>query len=856
MLDWKMCSTRWLLPILMAALAALPLPAQAGGRRPFSVLGPEQGLPSGAVLCLTQDRDGFLWLGTENGLLRYEGGQCRHWSLEDGLPSAYVSHLLPDPDGGVWVATLRGLVRFRDGRFEPAVFGTEPVGTVPTFLAQDRKGRLWAATRHGRYVQEDGVRFKALPDRMQASPGSLSEGTHSGALYLAAPDGIQAFYPDGSTRRWGPAEGLPETGISLVAEDGEGRIWAGAGLRLFMLPPGGTRFQDESRRLKAALTTSGSPFLDRDGSLWLPTQDGALHLMGARSEYLDAAVGLPFRWVRTVFRDREGTLWVLGPALARLQGQGRVRNFTLSHGAFGEVVWYITHDQEGRLLVATDGGAARLGTAGLEIIPGTGGRRIKCLAQDRAGTLWMVTTVGPTLWLKPGQREAEIAPLGDLGREVNTVFQDRQGQVWLGSTRYGVLRWDPAARRLVQEAGPAVAGRTTLGAYQFSEDPQGRLWVGTTAGLLVGEPEGRWRFFTDHDGLQTYTVYGAAFLPDGSAWIHYQEPHGLTRVRLEGGRLQVLEQRTKGHGLRTNLIYAVQVDRLGRTWVSTDQGLDRLDPPVHVGRDEGMASEDCAILALLAEGGNVWVGTANGLVRYDAEDPQAPLAPPQARILQVVRGTRRFDAPFGTLGPVPSREATLEFHIAAPSFVNERALRFQVRLQGLEEEWHEAESRTVRYPALPGGHYRFEVRAANGDGPFGPAEGLDFTVRAPWWKRWWATTLAVLAALAAMYGVFRLRLAALARSKAELEDMVAQRTRELRLRNEELSEALGNVKQLSGLLPICAHCKKIRDDRGYWNQLEQYITERSEADFSHGICPDCAQEMFPEVALRRRGPKA
>ncbi len=856
MLGVDMSSVRWLSAGLLALAAAIsPLSAQAGGRRPFAILGPEQGLPSGAVICLAQDRDGFLWLGTENGLLRYEGGQCRHWGLEEGLPSAYITRLMPDTEGGMWVGTLRGLVHFREGHFEPAVFGTEPVGTVPITLAQDHRGRVWATTRQGLYEQEDGVRFKALPLPLQDRAANLTEGERSGAMYLGGPGGLQALYPDGSTRHWGPADGLPPEGPSMVIEDGAGRLWAGAGRNLAVLPPGGARFQDASGRLKGSLSISGTPYLDRDGSVWLPTQDGALHLTGDRSESLDASVGLPFRWVRTVFRDREGTLWVLGPALAHLQGAGRVRNFTMSHGAFGEVAWFIARDRAGRLLVATDNGAARMGPAGLEPIQGTQGRRIKALAMDRDGTLWMVTTVGPTLWLRPGEHQAEVAPLGNLGTEANTVFVDTQGRVWLGSTRYGVLRWDPAAGRLLQETGPALAGVPSVGAYQISEDPEGRIWAGTTAGLFIREPEGRWHLFTKRDGLRNYTLYGATFLPDGSAWIHYQEPEGLTRVRLVDGRLQILDQKTKGHGLRTNLIYAVQVDRRGQTWVSTDQGLDRLEPPLHVGRDEGMASEDCAILALLADGGDIWVGTAGGLVRYDAAGPQAPLDPPQARILRVVRGTRLLDPPFAGLGPVSAREATLEFHIAAPSFVNERGLRFQVRLQGLEDAWHEAEGRTIRYPALPGGHYRFEVRAANGDGPFGSAEALAFTVRPPWWKTWWATTLAMLATLSAMYGVFRLRLAALARSKAELEAEVAQRTRELRTRNEELSEALGSVKQLSGLLPICAHCKKIRDDKGYWNQLEQYITERSEAGFSHGICPDCARKVFPEVALYKREEK-
>ena len=343
-------------------------------------------------------------------------------------------------------------------------------------------------------------------------------------MYLAGPGGLQALYPDGSTRHWGPADGLPPGGPALVIEDGAGRLWAGAGRRLAVLPAGGARFQDASGRLKASLSISGTPYLDRDGSVWLPTQDGALHLSGDQAESLDASVGLPFRWVRAVFRDREGTLWVLGPALAHLQGGGRVRNFTMSHGAFGEVAWFIARDRAGRLLVATDTGAARMGPAGLEPIPGTLGRRIKALAMDRNGTLWMVTTVGPTLWLRPGQHQAEVAPLGNLGAEVNTVFEDLQGRIWLGSTRYGVLRWDSATGRLIQEAGSALAGVPSVGAYQISEDAEGRIWAGTTAGLFIREPEGRWRLFTKQDGLRNYTLYGATFLPDGSAWIHYQEP--------------------------------------------------------------------------------------------------------------------------------------------------------------------------------------------------------------------------------------------------------------------------------------------------------------------------------------------
>jgi len=134
--------------------------------------------------------------------------------------------------------------------------------------------------------------------------------------------------------------------------------------------------------------------------------------------------------------------------------------------------------------------------------------------------------------------------------------------------------------------------------------------------------------------------------------------------------------------------------------------------------------------------------------------------------------------------------------------------------------------------------------------------GRAFPVRAPWWRPLGFRTLAVLGGLAAVAAIIRIRLASLARAKVALEALVAQRTAELEARNRDLSEALTRVKPLSGLLPICSCCKKIRDDKGYWNQLENYISTHSEADFTHGICPDCVDTLFPEVGHRKSKPES
>ena len=837
--------------MLASVMAATLLGAAEVGRRPFTVLGADSGLASG-VTCVAQDAQGFLLLGTENGLYRYEGGHSRHWTGADGLPSAYITRLRVAPDGALWIATARGLVRFKDGRMEPATLGGAPLGAAAGFLLLDRQGRIWTGTRQGLYVQKAGLEFEARPWLGAGVVTQPVEGARTGTFYFPSSAGLQALLPDGSTRAWGPADGLPATGIALVVEDAQGRVWAGIGRALAMLEPGAAAFTNQSHLLSGPLSPNSEAFLDRDGSLWLPTQNGALHLQDGRRELMDAAGGLPFRWVRTLFRDREGTLWIVGPAVAKLQGEGRLWNYTLAAGGSGEVVWAVARDRQGHLLVGTDDGAARLGPDGLVRIPGTGGHRLKGLAMDREGTLWMVGTLGPALWLRAGQTTAVEAPVGDLGTRVNSVTVDRAGTVWVGHSAQGLARWDAGARRLVQEVGPKFVSAPTLGVFKVVEDAAGRLWAASTAGLLVRARDGRWQLFTARDGLGTGTLSGMALLPDGTAWIHYQEPQALTRVGVEDGRLTVLERRTLGGSPNPDEVFGLQADAKGQVWATTDRGLYRLEPPLHLAGKDGMISEDCAINALLVEGSRVWVGTAGGLVGYDSAGPEAPATVPQAHVLEVTSLARRLEPPFGAMAPVPYREATLDFRVAAPSYGNEHDLRFQVRLLGRDEVWRDTEARVIHYAALGGGAYRFEVRAALGTAPFGPAAGLSFEVRPPWWRTWWALTLEALAAVAAVLGLVRWRVAALARSKAALEALVDLRTGELRARNGELSEALGNVKQLSGLLPICANCKKIRDDGGYWNQLEAYITKHSEADFSHGICPDCADELYPGFTSRTR----
>ncbi|MDR3685206.1 MAG: two-component regulator propeller domain-containing protein [Geothrix sp.] len=842
----------WSFLLALAASLSWATGLNGSWHRPFAVLGPAQGLPNGGITCLVQDADGFIWLGTENGLYRYESGQCSRWTREEGLPSDYVDRLVAIPSGGLWVSTARGLARFQNGRIEAVRFAPLTAASELHAMAMDASGHLWAATSQGLFVQTQDLDFHVHPRTPQGPLSTVAPG-RAGSMHVGGDRGLWTFHPDGSVESWNAEQGLPRAGVALVGEDGAGRIWACTGRRLVMREPGESRFTDRSRWLPAGVSPNGLFFRDPDGSLWLPTKLGGLRLQDAKPSLLDASAGLPMRWVRSIFRDREGGLWILGPTLARLQGNDRVWNQPLASGSTGDQVWSIFRGAQGDLLVGTDDGVVRMNAAGLQRIPGTEGHRVKAMAMEPSGRLWMVGTTGPTLWLDPGERKAKVAPLGELGTGLNTVLTDSSGRTWIGHPRLGVLRWEPSRRRLVQEVGPGESPSGIHSAFRIREDAMGRIWAATTLGLYVRERSGPWRRFTEKEGILPFGLFGMAFLPDGTAWIFSREPQGLMRIRLDGDQVTVLERRRAGQGIHSDRIYAVEVDPQGRTWASTDQGFDCLDTRTHVGRLEGAISEDCDIQALLAERGRIWVGTSAGLIRYEAGDGEPPAVATLPHILHVLEGDQRLEPPFGALEPVRRRDSSLAFRVAVPSYRHEGQIRIQVRLVGLEEAWRDLDAPLARYPALPGGSYRFEARAAQPDGGFGPVVALPFRVLPHWWRTWWALGLWGLGAASLLALTFRLRMAALAKSKAALETLVAERTEELSHRNLELTEALGRVKQLSGLLPICASCKKIRDDGGYWNQLEQYISDHSDVGFSHGICPECMEIQFPGRGNRYRG---
>jgi diguanylate cyclase (GGDEF)-like protein len=794
-----------LLSLIFAGILALglrggvPMGApEPQGRFFFKTYGPEQGLMVPALYTLVQDREGFLWIASDNGLIRYDGAAFRKWTTADGLPSSFILSLLPIPRGGLWVATDKGVVRFKDGKSMPLLLDGKPFIIRGSLMQLDADGTLWLFRDDGLYRQKGDVSVERVPGTPTGWGKSMATraGTHS--VFLAVAKGLWERKQDGTLVDWSAARSTDDP-IEVITVDGSGRLWVAGAHSLHYQDASETTFHDVSSWLPAGPFRGCIIHVNPDGSVAIPTNAGLLRLRGNEHDLIDQSLGLPGKWTVSSLVDREGNLWIVGPRIYRLLGRGYVRGFTSQDGLPSDMVWSVYRDRLGRLWAGTGDGAALLGPGGWSRVPGTEGLSVSALVLDDQNRLWIGSNNQVPLCLEPGQTKAtdrafrsyRLVGGAPVPSRSTSMVLDREGGLRVGDPGHGVYRIDFKAGTLVAEFGAGEAQAPDVGVVGMAEDGQGRLWVATTAGLALRDGAG-WHRWTKADGLRDDTLQGLRLVPDGSCWVTYQEPLGLTRVAFKDGRLQVLEQMDGAHGITSDRVYSVGTDLQGTLWVGTDRGVDRIrkGETFHISQGGGLPGEDCSGNALLTEtGGEIWVGTSTGLAHILPAHEPGPQHPMPVYIQQILRGKTKLTPPFGDLPPLSHRDRTLEFRFACPTYINERAVIYQVRLVGLEEEWRNTDVPQARYAALPAGSYRFEVRAAYPGRAFGPVASYEVEVLGPWWRSWWFIGLSSLAG-AGLVGLFvNWRLRTLASQKARLALLVEQRTADLVKANHNLETA-------------------------------------------------------------------
>lgn len=793
-----------------AALALVALPARGlDGQRlvtqhVITNWQAQQGLPQNGVAALARTPDGYLWVGTQDGLARFDGISFTVFDRASttALRHSMIACLRVDRAGRLWIGTRRGLVSYAGGAFSP--YGPEsglPDDRVSS-LWEDRGGRLWVGTLGAGLFRREGERFVPVSGLSGKRIRSLAE-DGAGALWVASEAGLGRVSAEGVTNLT-VRDGLADDNGFEVLVDHEGRLWFGAegGLSRRRDDGGFDRFGTREGLARIRVMAE-----DREGNLWIGTEDAGLaRLAGGRLSTLAKRDGLPSDSIGALLADAEGTLWVgtNDGGLVRMI-DGPLTTFGEREGLPTDFASTVTEARDGALWIGTfGGGVARLDPSGAvrtwSTREGLASARVTSVAEDAAGRMWVGTYGGGLAWIDGDRiRRLDGLPSDD----VDALLPARGGGLWIGFNGGGLVRRDADGRLTRWNRRDGLPDDYVQALY---EDREGALWVGMANGLARLR-EGRIESWTTATGLPAPSILSFAESPDGSLWMGTA---GDGLIRLRGGAFDPLT--TRG-GLPNDGIFAMLTDDAGHVWMSSNRGVFRttfaaLDAavtgerlaPALFGVEDGMRSvegyggtQPCA--ARTREGRLLFAGI-RGLVTADPRW-RPPTAPPTPVLVEGVQASVPVErAPDGTRLDAGAR--AVEIRYAGLALRAPDRLRFRYLLAGYDADWVEAGSRRIAYyPRLPGGRYVFHVATSDAQG--GPTEAREAIVVAPaWHERWSVRGLFAALAGALLLGIHRLRTWRLRQRQRELQRQVDEQTVALRTANESL-ERLAAVDGLTGI---------------------------------------------------------
>ena len=759
----------------------------------FRQYGAAEGLQNLSTLSLAQDGAGYIWVGSEGGLYRYDGTRFRLMAAAEGLPCATEVHALHvAADGALWANTCGRVFRF-DGQSFHAVAGLNGMFFGAQGMANGGHGHVEVATPYGL--------FEATPDGAgvwAAHPYPLGPELAGIAMRGIARNGSELWFgcgrkvcmeERGRVSMFGSAEGLPDDGWDGIAIAPDGSVWTRSPGRLYRKPADAQRFVQEKPDLASSIFW-GALSIARDGSVMVPTDQGLAIRHEGKWSLVDDRRGLHTSITSAVLEDRQGSLWiaVIGGGVARWLGYGAWEAWTRAQGLPSDLIWSIRRDRRGALWVGTSLGLARLDG---RVPPrtwtrkdGLGGDNVRWLGETSDGSLWTMTRPGGVARIHPDTGEIRLFGPAD-GLTCDTTHRgvvDHLDRLWV-ATACGVYRnGGPSdAERFQRIEQPASLQR---GAWAFGEDRLGNMWVTNRDGLWRVS-NGQWRQYRQSDGLLNDHPYIIVIGPDGALWLHHRFDAGIERVEFPGEGIVRSTPVLAADASSVDITAFHGFDALGRLWRGSANGVSYLADGTwtYLSAEDGLVWNDTDGDAFWADAdGSVWIGTSGGLAHYRPPGNgrgELPVAAPVISRLEMDQKSRVVRAQISTL-----------------SFKSEQLVRFTYRLDG--GRWSETTERIVSIAGLGPGRHRLEVRSRVRDGPFSVKVAAEFSIVPQWWETWWLRSAVLLLGAAAVWGVIRWRHRWLWRRNRQLELAVAEleaeraKVLEEKLRADEASNAKGN----------------------------------------------------------------
>ena len=782
----------------------------------------ENGLPQNTVQAIVQTNDGYLWVGTQDGLARFDGLNFTVFDKENtpAFKSNDIRFLHEDRQSRLWISTSYGLICRHNGQFTAFTVSEGLPDNSVGPVVEDTNGNIWIGSAGGlsrfengnfkTFTVEQGLARNVIQTLYARADGSLLVGTSSGLQFF---NGDQ-FSPRNSST--GP---VPSSITSIAMTPG-GDMFVGT-------LDGLLHVDGEGRQNTIALPNSrvSALYRDREGALWIATAGGLARWQWNSLETFTANDGLSSNLVLSIFEDREGSIWIGTEAGGlNLLKSKKFTTYTTKDGLPNDLVKAIYQDAQGGIWIGSNGGGLTLFKDGKfstwSTRDGLSSDVVLSLAGDTEGTLWIGTPDGLNRF-KDGKFQTFTFAEGLSNDLVRSVFVDRNGVLWVG-TRDGLNSF--RNNEFTTYTTHDGLANNFIGAIY--EDSKGNLWVGTLGGLSKIK-DGKFQTFTTKDGLSSNTVISLYEDAAGDLWIG-TNGGGLNRLR--GDKFVSFTNR---NALAADVIYRILEDKQQNLWCSSNKGIFRVSKselesvangatselnPVFYGPADGTLTREASggghPAGWKTSDGRMWFATIKGLAVIDPEHIPLNTSPPPIAVEQLFVDNQSI--PLTQKLALPPGLARLDFYYTALSFIAPENVRFKYKLEGFDKDWIDGGARRVAsYTNLRPGNYKFRVIAANNDGVWNETgAAVDLYLQPRFYQTYWFYLICVLLLALTAWQLYRLRVRRMAFQFRAVND---ERNRIAREIHDNLAQdILGISVQLelvARLMPAAAETAKAHLDR-------------------------------------------
>jgi len=806
----------------------------------------EKGLAQDYVQNIVQDDRGFLWLGTNNGLSRFDGIQFVNFLPKDTTGNSYdISSSFKDSKGIIWFGLNNGSILKIAGK-TPQLFSHDKPLTSSVNGISESGGAIWFASQTNGILRIDSTgkttlfseAFKELlVFSILADGDNILVGTNEGLLALK--------YDNTSTsldiKGWS-FDAIPSTKILFLSKQ-ENFIYVGTEDEgLFII-----EIKNNKPEVKAHYTTENgiasndvqSVMIDKEKNLWVASFGKGISKIifkdnsqkGFDVKKYNTSNGLKNNFIRDIVQDHERNIWVatFGNGIAMLNEDISTRYF--SDADLRSInIKTIIKDKRGYFWLGTDKGVSRISSNGVEhtvtnftTAQGFPGDLVNALYEDIEGNIWIGTSNSGLFQYTPSTNSARRIQLSDdpLFRFVNSISGDKLGFVWV-STKGGAYRFGTNGFRL--DYFTTIEGLLHNNVNKVFADSKNRIWMAAQNNRISYFKDSKFHYLEEGSAAEITTVNCMTEDEDKNVWFG-TDGKGIFMYNGKNA-----EHYTSANGLYSDFCYDIISDNFENIWIGHRGGISIFSKETKTFKhlvEVGLNDDINTNAVYKDKEGILWFGTTNGAVRYD----------PSLHVSSVFENTVTITS-LKLLGELvemesglslPYKKYSARFDFVAVSFSRPEKIQYKYKLEGYSVEWSEpANTPWVQYPKLEEGNYKFMVLASNADGIWSTTpEVFEFSIAKPPWKTWWFILLFTTAVISGIYGVIRYRTYKLLHDKEELENLVRERTVEVVAQKEEIEknrdEIQRNVKNITdsikyakriqrAIFPVNSDIKKLLPD--------------------------------------------